>query len=150
MTIITTKLLYLTLFCALEAVSIAYGLLSLSMSSGTSRRSVVAKFVIPLAGLLTVLSARLFDLGDGTMDPDEETAPLLNERVSSIFEDEGCVVHERPMKHVVAVLMIGFFTAVFVILCLVFGGMDYILSTKADNATQALYGALPKSEYGRH
>jgi hypothetical protein len=99
------------------------------MSSGTRRSLVVAKFVIPLAGLLTVLSARLFDLGDDTMDPDEETVPLLNERVSSVIEDEDCVVQERPMKHVVAVLMFGFFTAVFVILCLAFGGMNYILFT---------------------
>lgn len=62
------------------------------------------------------------------MDPDEESTPLLNERVSSVIKDEDCVVQGRHMKHVVAVLMIGFFTAVFVILCLAFGGMDSILS----------------------
>jgi hypothetical protein len=99
------------------------------MPSGTRRRSVVAKFVIPLAGLLTFLSARIFDLGDTTMDP-EETAPPLNERVSIVIEDEDCVIQEYPLKHAVAVLMVGFFTAMFLILCLTFGGMDYILSTK--------------------
>jgi hypothetical protein len=99
------------------------------MPSGTRRRSVVAKFVVPLAGLLTVLSARIFDLGDTTVDPDEETAPLLNGRLSSAIEVEDCVFQERPMKHVVTVSMIGFITVVFVILCLAFGGMESILST---------------------
>jgi len=89
----------------------------------------VAKFVIPLAGLLTILSARIFDLGDGAMDLDEEAAPLLNERVSSAINDGRSVLQERPMQHILAVLMIGFFTAVFVIVCLAFGGMDYILPT---------------------
>lgn len=89
----------------------------------------MVKFDIPLAGLLTVLSVRLFDLSDSKMDLDEETAPLLGEGVSSMIENEDCVAQDRPMKHVVAVLMIALFTAVFVILCLTFGGMDYILST---------------------
>jgi hypothetical protein len=55
---------------------------------------------------------------NGTMDPDEEAAPLLNERVSSAIINGRSVLQERPMQPILAVLMIGFFTAVFVIVCL--------------------------------
>jgi hypothetical protein len=67
------------------------------MPPGNRRRSVVAKFVVLLTGLLTLLSTHTFDLGDRRVDPDEETAPLLNERV------EDLVVQGRPMTHAVAV-----------------------------------------------
>ena len=104
------------------------------MPSRTRKRSVAATFVIPLAGLLTVLSARLFDLGNTKMNPDEETALLQDGRDLSAVENEHTVDHERPTKHLVTFLMIAFFTAVLVILCLAFGGIDYFLSTWAANA----------------
>jgi hypothetical protein len=78
------------------------------------------------------------------MDADEETALLQDGRSLSAVKNEHTVAHERPMKHLVTFLMIAFFTAVLIILCLAFGGMDYFLSAWAANAPLALDGTLHK------
>jgi len=56
------------------------------MPSRTRKRSVVAAFVMPLAGLLTLVFARFFDIGGIAMELDEETSPLQNERDSPMIE----------------------------------------------------------------
>ncbi len=60
------------------------------------------------------------------MDRDEERALRQNERGSLVTESEHTVIRERPMNQVIIAVTITFWTAVFVILCLSFGGMDYI------------------------
>ena len=41
---------------------------------------------MPLAGLLTLVFARFFDIGGIAMELDEETSPLQNERDSPMIE----------------------------------------------------------------
>lgn len=91
--------------------------------------TVVPRFVIPLAGFLTIVSTRLFDLGAGMSDSEEVTASIADGRVVKGLEDEEVIDQEHPMRHAVTVLVIGLFTASFIILCVGFGGMYCNLPT---------------------
>jgi hypothetical protein len=97
------------------------------------RDPVVSRFVIPLAGLLTIVSARLFELAGDMPNSDEGSPSTVDERPAKAFRDDEPAVQERPMKDAAAILVIGFFTALFIILCAGFGGMNHKLTSRYDS-----------------
>lgn len=85
---------------------------------------VVSKFITPFAGLLTVLTARLYDLGEPDPSSEAVVVSIMEERGSLGQADEESGVEEHHGPEILVMVGLGCFAIIVMVLCLAFGGVS--------------------------
>jgi hypothetical protein len=83
-------------------------------------RGVTSKFVMPLAGTLSAVSARLYDMAEDVPEPQQDIPSV------SVAEDASASAGtaSRAIRDATVVVTTGLFIAVVAIFSLFFGGMS--------------------------
>jgi hypothetical protein len=90
------------------------------------RRGVTSRFVMPLAGILSAVSARLYDMGAIIRDPEQdipsmamaEDAPLIE-----VEESASAGAAKRTVRNAIIAVAAGLFVVLVVVFSIFFGGM---------------------------
>jgi hypothetical protein len=84
-----------------------------------------SKFVIPPAGMLSAVSARIYDMGEDSPVPQQDTPLLFTAQSTQMEEREYVETARRALRNAAVIVTTGLFLVLTVTFTLFFGGMYF-------------------------